>query len=271
MNEKSISDKWERGDLYERYVGRWSRQVAPEFLAWLNCGAGERWLDVGCGTGAVSAAILDGYAPETVTGVEPSGGFLAAAQENLAGRARLLRGNAAEIPLRDSSVDNVVSGLMLNFVPDPHKALIEMRRVTGDGGAIGAYVWDYTGKMEFMRVFWDAVTELDPPADGLDEGLRFPICQPDALQELFAGVGLKEVRVGAIDISTTFTSFEDFWQPFLGGQGPGPAYVTSLEPGARERLRERLRARVQDRIPTGAEGPLIMNARAWQARGTVAK
>src|SRR5574341_1577015 len=162
MDHKRASDTWERGSPYEQYVGRWSRQVAPLFLSFLNIPAGRRWLDVGCGTGALCAAIVDRCSPSSVSGVEPSEGFLRTAKENLAGRVALHQGSATAIPLGDASVDVVVSGLVLNFVPDQHAALLEMARVTDKGGTIAAYVWGYAGKMELMRYFWDAAVALDP-------------------------------------------------------------------------------------------------------------
>jgi SAM-dependent methyltransferase len=220
---------------------------------------------VGCGTGALSAAIIDHCAPSGVTGVEPSAGFLDAARANLAGRATLQQGNATEIPLGDASVDVAVCGLVLNFVPDRRAGLIEMARVTRAGGTVGAYVWDYAGKMDLMRHFWDAAVELDPKAASLDEGLRFPSCRPEAMAALFESAGLEATEVSAIDIPTAFASFDDYWRPFLGGQGPAPAYAMSLDETARERLRDRIRAR----LPEQANGSIQMNARAWAARGTV--
>jgi SAM-dependent methyltransferase len=267
MAHKHISDTWERGSPYEQYVGRWSRRVAPLFLSWLNIPGGQRWLDVGCGTGALCAAIVNHCSPSSVAGVEPSEGFLKAAEENLAGRAVFHQGSATAIPLGDSSVDVVVSGLVLNFVPDPHAALVEMARVTDKGGMIAAYVWDYAEKMELMRFFWDAAVELDPGIAKMDEGIRFPLCRPAALNKLFTDAGLKEVEVEPIDISTPFANFDDYWQPFLGGQGPAPAYAMSLEEGARKRLRDRVR----DRIPVAANGSILLTARAWASRATVAK
>lgn len=258
MNGRTVvSDTWERGDPYERYVGRWSRRVAPLFLSWLGIPPGRRWLDVGCGTGALSAAILDQCAPASVTGVEPSEGFRSAAQQNLAGRSAILSGSAAAIPLEKASVDVTVSGLMLNFVPDQSVALAEMRRVTA-GGTIAAYVWDYAGKMELMRLFWDAAVELDPEAAPLDEGVRFPLCRLPALRDLFADAGLSRVEVTAIDVETVFADFDDCWQPFLGGQGPAPAYVMSLPIPHRERLKERIRERIQP----NSDGSIALTARA---------
>jgi SAM-dependent methyltransferase len=260
-------DTWERGSPYEQYVGRWSRRVAPLFLSWLGVPAGRRWLDVGCGTGALCAAILDHCSPASVAGVEPSEGFLRTAKENLAGRAALHQGSATAIPLADASVDVVVSGLVLNFVPDQRAALAEMARVTAKGGTIAAYVWDYAGKMELMRFFWDAAVELDASAAKMDEGPRFPLCRPEALQQLFADAGLKGVEVKPIDIPTRFTSFDDYWQPFLGGQGPAPAYAMSLD----ETVRARLRDRIRERLPTAANGSISLIARALAARAAVAK
>ncbi len=240
--------------------------MAPLFLARLRVPAGRQWLDVGCGTGALCAAIVDGCSPSAVAGVEPSPGFLATAKEHLADRATLHQGSATAIPLDDASVDVVVSGLVLNFVPDQPSALAEMSRVTRPGGTIAAYVWDYAGQMEMIRLFWDAAVELDPNAAPLDEGVRFPLCRPEALATLFTGAGLNGVEVAPIDIPTPFTDFDDYWQPFLGGQGPAPAYAMSLDDGARARLRDRLRARV----PTAAEdASIVLTARAWAARATV--
>ena len=265
MDDEHVSESWERGDPYEQYVGRWSRRVAPRFLSWLGMPARRKWLDVGCGTGALAAAILEHCAPVAVAGVEPSEGFLGTAEAHLAGRAMLYQGSATAIPLGDASVDVVVSGLVLNFVPDQRAALAEMARVTGSGGAVGAYVWDYAGKMDLMRYFWDVAGELDADARRLDEGMRFPVCRPDALVALFESAGLSEVEVTAIDIATPFASFEDYWQPFLGGQGPAPAYAMSLDAPARTRLRDRLRRR----LPIQGDGSIALAARAWATRATV--
>lgn len=266
MDPKQVSDTWERGNPYEQYVGRWSRQLAPLFLSWLGIPAGRKWLDVGCGTGALCAAIVDRCLPASVAGVEPSEGFLKTARENLGTRAALHQGSATAIPLGDASVDVVVSGLVLNFVPNQRAALAEMARVTVKGGTIAAYVWDYAGKMELMRYFWDAAVELDANAAKMDEGLRFPLCRPEALEKLFADAGLKGVEVKPIDIPTRFTNFDDYWQPFLGGQGPAPAYAMSLD----ETVRARLRDRIRGRIPTAANGSISLIARAWAARAAVA-
>jgi SAM-dependent methyltransferase len=264
MNAGRASDTWQQGDAYERYVGRWSRRVAPAFLDWLDATPGLRWLDVGCGTGALTEAILDRADPASVVGVEPSEGFLATARELVGERAAFLVGSAEAIPQADASADVVVSGLVLNFVPDARAAVAEMLRVTSPGGTIAAYVWDYAGRMELMRYFWDAAAELDPESP--DEGARFPLCDPLALEELFSGPRFAAAGVSAIDVPTPFASFDDYWQPFLGGQGPGPAYVMSLRDDAKAELRERLRAR----LPIRADGSIPLIARAWAVRASVA-
>jgi SAM-dependent methyltransferase len=266
MARKPISDSWERGSPYERYIGRWSRRVAPQFLAWLDAPSGRRWLDVGCGTGALSAAILDHCAPSAVVGVEPSEGFRQLAASSLGTRATLLPGDAAALPLDDAAVDITVCALVLNFVPDLRAGLAEMVRVTAPDGILAAYVWDYAQGMEPIRLFWDAAVALDPAAAQLHEGRRFPLCNPAALKAAFVAAGLAEVAVTAIDTSARFDDFDDYWLPFLGGQGPAPAYAMSLPEGDRVRLRESLR----EGLAIAADGSLTLMARGWAVRGTKA-
>ena len=259
----SLSDHWERGNVYESYVGRWSRKVAPLFLEWLAIPPGRRWLDVGCGTGALCATIVDTAQPSSVTGVEPSEGFLKTAKEFLGDRVELKLGSATAIPLQDDAVDVVVSGLVLNFVPDPKAALTEMKRVAANGGTIAAYVWDYADKMELMTYFWNAAVATDPGAAEKAEAIRFKTCRPEALTELFERSGLQRVEVRAIDVPTVFRDFDDYWQPFLGGQGPAPAYAMSLDETARLRLRDRVR----QSLPFAPDGSISLIARAWAVRG----
>ncbi len=256
---------WLNADAYERYMGRWSRRVAPLFLSWLAVAPARRWLDVGCGTGALSAAILECCAPRSLMGADPSEGFLRKAREQLGDRASLECASASVMPFGDAAVDVTVSALLLNFAPDASAALAEMTRVTASGGTLGAYVWDYGGKMDLIRMFWDAAIELDPQASGLDEGAYAALCRPEALAALFMRCGLAKVDVHGIEIAMPFGSFDDFWQPFLGGQGPAPAYAMSLAEPARERLRERLRAR----LPLSADGSAVLAACAWAVRGVV--
>jgi SAM-dependent methyltransferase len=258
------SDVWAAGDLYEPYVGRWSRVVAREFLAWLAVEPDRDWLDVGCGTGALTQAILETAAPRSIRGVDPSPGFIEHARAHTAdGRASFEVGDAQALPVGDQSVDAAVSGLVLNFVPDPALAMQEMARVVRPEGRVAAYVWDYADKMELLRHFWDAAAALDPSALELDEGRRFPICGPQALSDLFVGAGLTRVEVRPIEVPTSFRDFDDFWTPFLGGQGPAPAYAMSLDEDRRARLRERIRAH----LPASSGGSIHLIARAWAVQG----
>ncbi|MFL5762003.1 MAG: class I SAM-dependent methyltransferase [Thermomicrobiales bacterium] len=258
------ADTWESGDQYEPYVGRWSRLVAREFLPWLGRTTRSRWLDVGCGTGALTQIILEQTAPLEVVGVDPSPGFIAYARRQITDpRVRFESGDARYLPLVSGTFDIVVSGLVLNFVPQPDQAVAEMRRTARPGGLVGSYVWDYAGKMELMRYFWDAVVALDPNAADIDEGRRFPLCNPDQLTKLFARAGIQRIETGAVDVPTVFRDFDDYWQPFVGGQGPAPSYAMSLSAERRDALRDHIRAR----LPIEPDGSIHLIARAWAVKG----
>ena len=258
-------DVWASGAAYEPYVGRWSRLVAPDFVGSLGVAEGGAWVDVGCGTGALTEAILKHAAPRSVESVDSSAGFVEYARHHVRDtRASFMFADARALPQPNDSAEAVVSGLVLNFVPQPADAVGEMRRVAKPGsGVVAAYVWDYAGRMDLMRYFWDAAVALDPAAEPLDEGRRFPICNPDALTQLFRGAGLGDVTARAIDVPTRFRDFYDYWTPFIGGQGPAPGYAMSLTPDRRESLRQRIR----DTLPTAADGSINMIARAWAVRG----
>lgn len=259
-----LKDVWASGDAYEPYVGRWSRLVAHEFLSWLAVPVGSRWLDVGCGTGALTQSILQRAAPSQVKGIDHSNEYTAYAQEQVRdSRAFFEVGDAQALSDEMATYEAVVSGLVLNFIPQPDRAVSEMARVLKPGGVVAVYVWDYAGKMQLMRHFWNAAVALDPNAFGLDEGRRFPLCQPGPLAELFQRVGLKSVEARAIDIPTDFKGFDDYWSPFLGGQAPAPGYAMSLSEEGRGALRERIRAG----LPFALDGSIPLVARAWAVRG----
>jgi ubiquinone/menaquinone biosynthesis C-methylase UbiE len=261
MNKK---DNWASGDLYEPYVGRWSRLVAQEFLKWLDRPIGGHWLDVGCGTGALSQTILNICNPQVVKGIDRSEGFVAYAHSKVNDpRVTFEVGDAQSVPVDSELYDSAVSGLVLNFVPEPAKMISEMSRAVKKDGSIAVYVWDYADKMQLMRYFWDAAIALDPAVAELDESPRFPICNPDALRELFQKLDLKQVETRAIDVETPFKDFDDYWNPFLGGQGPAPTYAMSLS----EEKRAQLRGRIRADLPFAADGSIPLIARAWAVKG----
>jgi SAM-dependent methyltransferase len=257
-------DAWAAGATYESFMGRWSRLLAPRFVAWLQVRPAACWLDVGCGTGALSDAICAGAQPESVVACDPSEPFIEYARRREADRRiSFVVAGAGRLPTRPGGFDSITSALALNFFPDPEAAVGEMRRIAATGGLVSACVWDYAGRMEFLRHFWDAAVALDPAARDLDEGRRFPICRADALLALFRGAGLGHVACESIEIPTRFASFDEFWTPFLGGTGPAPAYVASLDRHRREALAERL-----DRsLPREPDGAIPLLARAWGVRG----
>jgi SAM-dependent methyltransferase len=258
------TDSWDSGSDYEPYVGRWSRLVAREFLGWLAVPPGGRWLDVGCGTGALAETVLALAAPGEVVGIDPSPAYVAFARERVKDpRARFDVGDALALQEAPVTCDAVVSGLVLNFVPQPGQAVSEMARVARPGAVVAAYVWDYADGMRMMRHFWDAAGELDPGARELDEGRRFPLCKPEPLTDLFRRAGLADVEVRAIDVPTAFRDFDDYWSPFLGGQAPTPGYAMSLSQERRTALRDRIR----DGLPTNPRGEHHLTARAWAVRG----
>ena len=255
---------WASGAAYEPYVGRWSRPVAREFLGWLAVPSGGRWLDVGCGTGALTESILTVAAPEEVVGIDPSPAFVAFASDRVRDtRVEFEVGDAQALQGDSATFDASVAGLVLNFVPEPEGAVSEMARVTRPGGTVAAYVWDYAEGMQMMRYFWDAAGVLDPRAREFDEGRRFTLCRPKPLTELFRAVGLENVEIRAIEVPTVFRNFDDYWAPFLGGRAPAPAYAMSLSEERRAALRERIRAG----LPTNELGEHHLVARAWAVRG----
>lgn len=259
-------ESWDGAKAYEAYMARWSRLVARDFLAWLSVAPAQTWLDVGCGTGGLSQTILDVAQPASVLGFDPSQYFIAYAREHITDpRADFRVGTGQALPVEDGAFDAVVSGLVLNFIPDGDRAgAIEgMVRAARPGGIVGAYVWDYAEGMQLMRYFWDAVVALDPEGARLDAGQRFPICNPGRLSEAFSAAGLSDVLTRPIDIPTIFRNFDDYWLPFLGGQGSAPTYTVSLPEERQLELREYLRSK----LPFSVDGSIHLTARAWAVRG----
>jgi SAM-dependent methyltransferase len=258
-----VKDLWYDGNPYEYFMGRWSKLMAPVFLNWLNLPSSLTWLELGCGTGALSEAILQHYNPSNLTSIDPSEGFLEIAKKRLQNKGNFLTGNAVDLPFEDNTIDIIVSGLALNFFPNLKSALAEMKRVSKPKGIIAAYVWDYAGRIDLLRYFWDAAILIDPQSRHLDEGIRFPICKPDNLENAFQRAGLSEVEVTTLDIITLFKDFEDYWNPFLGGQGPAPSYLASLS----QNLQDELRIMVKNKLPVEPDGSIRLLGRAIAIKG----
>lgn len=250
-------------------MGRWSRLIAAEFLRTCAAEPGLRWLDVGCGTGVLTLAIADTVEPGLLVGLDIEEGFVGFAAERRDDDDALFAvGDALALPLADASVDRVVAGLVLNFVPNPAAALAEMRRVAAPGARVAAYVWDYAEGMQPLRFFWDAATELDPAAAELDQGRRYPLCRPAALEALFVQGGFADAQVSALEASARFASFDEFWAPFAeGGRFPAFAYTASRTPEQREALRAQLLAH----LPLRSDGSFALGLRAWAVQGTNSK
>lgn len=264
MSTTQASDRWDSGQAYERYVGRWSAPTAERFLDWLDAPLGAAWADVGCGTGALASVILARCSPLLVAGVDASAGFVEVARQRLADlRVRIDVGDATRLPWPEAAFDVAASGLVLNFVADPAAMVREMARVTRPGGLVALYVWDYAEGMQMIRAFWDAALAEHGGAAEFDEAHRFAVCRPDALHALVEHAGLADVQTTAIDTPTVFADFDDFWSPFLGGSGPAPSYLGGLPGERQEAIRERLRAR----LPARADGTIALSARAWAVRG----
>ena len=262
-----MADEWNNGSGYDSYVGRWSRSVAREFLHWLAVQPGSAWLDFGCGTGALSQTILAEGSPRFVIGCDRSSGYVAFARQQTADeRAAFVVAELPDLPRVPEGFDAVVAGLVLNFLPTPAEGVAAMTARTRKGGTVAAYVWDYAEGMQLMRTFWDTAVALDAAARGLDEGVRFPLCRPDSLRVLFQGAGVRDVLVQPIVVPTVLRDFDDYWTPFLSGQGPAPGYVMRLSSERRAQLRDMIR----QRLPTSSDGRIPLSARAWAVKGTAA-
>lgn len=258
------SKLWGAANSYERYMGRWSRKVAPLFVDWLEAPQDRSWVDIGCGTGVLSAQIASTTKPRRLVGVDASVGYVAQAAKNVPS-AEFREGDATKLDLADGAVDYAVSGLVLNFVPDKAKALSEMVRVVRPGGTVGLYVWDYAGQMQIMRIFFDCARTIDPNSAAYDDGIKAPICRPKPLAEAFAVAGLAQVETTAIDVTAAFADFDAYWTPFLGGTGSAPKYCVSLDELTRGKVRDAIRAR----LPIGPDGEILLAVRAWAVKGRV--
>jgi len=211
MNMNPTDDRWATGNAYEAFMGRWSRPLAEQFIRWLGVDPGLAWLDVGCGTGSLTSAICALADPASIVACDPSGPFVEHTKNQIADqRVSVVVAGDGDLPRSPDGFDRVVSGLVLNFLADPQQSVAEMRARVRSGGIVAGYVWDYAGRMEFLRIFWDEVVSLDRAARDLDEGVRFPLCRRDMLESVFRDAGMLDVESDAIEIQTRFESFGDY-------------------------------------------------------------
>jgi SAM-dependent methyltransferase len=254
-------------DAYESFMGRWSRELAPLLVKFAGVRNGDAVLDVGSGTGALTASVVAVAPSSRVVGIDPAAPYVAFAQTRHPGDlVRFEVGDAQQLRFLNGSFDQTLSLLVLNFIPDPAKALDEMIRVTRPGGTVAAAVWDYGQEMEMLRVFWDEALALNPAIDARDER-HMPLCRKGELGALWREHQLGDVSEETLTIWTRFSSFDDYWSPFLEKQGPAGAYVTALAASELEQLRLRLHRRL---LGEGPDRPIVLVARAWACRGAPA-
>jgi SAM-dependent methyltransferase len=251
-------------DAYEQFMGRWSRKLATAFAGFAEVRPGDAVLDAGSGTGALAAAVLTAGSARVV-GIDPSGAYLQAARARIDDpRATFEEADVQRLPFPDATFDRALSMLVLNFVPDRARAVAELMRVTRPAGTVAAAVWDYGEGMEMLRAFWDEAVALEPSSDARDER-HMPLSRSGELAALWQDQRLTDVRETALVVPLVFASFDDFWSPFLGGQGPAGALVASLADDRRDALRHRL----STGLVTARDGSLRLLARAWAVKGMV--
>jgi len=255
-------------EAYERFMGRWSRVVADRFIDFTNVrDTPEPLLDIGSGTGSLSFVILQRRMKACVIGIDPSQEYVAYASSKnpLPDRIKFEVGDSQHLRFSDATFASSLSLLAFNFIPDAVKALLELCRVTESGGLIAAAIWDYGGEMRMLRAFWDAAASIDDRARKLDES-HMALCRSGELAQLWKSVGLTDVLEQPLDIEMQFDSFQDYWHPFLLGQGPAGAYAGSLDSTALQQLRSELRNRLS---VSRDDVSFVLPARAWAVRGIV--
>jgi ubiquinone/menaquinone biosynthesis C-methylase UbiE len=247
------------GDKYDRFMGRYSRELAPLLIVFAGVEPGTSAVDVGCGPGALTERLVERLGADHVAAADPSEPFVAAASERAPG-ADVRQAAAEELPFEDDRFDAALSQLVVNFMRDADAGVSEMRRVVRPGGIVAACTWSYATDMEMLRRFWDAARRLKP--DAPDEGSTMRYRTAEELDELWRRVGLSDVETDHLTVETTYTGFDDLWEPFTFGVGPAGSYLESLEPDQQEALRRELFTGLNE--PTG---PITLSATACAVRG----
>jgi SAM-dependent methyltransferase len=245
-------------DAYDRFMGRYSVPLAPQLADFAAVAAAQRVLDVGCGPGALTTELVRRLGPDSVSAVDPSEPFVAAARERHPG-VSVQRAAAEELPFGDDEFDAALAQLVVHFMADPAAGLREMARVTRKDGVVAACVWDLAGGAAPLSLFWEAAHELDPAAE--DES-QLAGAREGHLAELFQQAGLHEIEATALSNTGEHPSFEEWWEPYTLGVGPAGAYAAGLGPEQQAQLRELCR----EKLP---EAPFTLTFRAWAARGLV--
>ena len=263
MGDSRGAQMFASADAYDRFVGRYAPALAQAVVRASGVRPGQRVLDVGCGPGALTTALVALLGADHVSAVDPSPAFVEVCRQRNAGVQVELAG-AELLPFEDDEFDVALAQPVVNFMDDPRAGVGEMRRVTRAGGTVGAAVWDYGSGMTLLRSFWDSAAATDPSGGQRDErNMRMSI--PSELGDLWTEVGLGQVEVSEAVVSASYEGFEDLWHPLEMGVGPAGAYAASLAPGARESLKQDLRARL-----AVGESPFELTARAWVVTGRVA-
>jgi SAM-dependent methyltransferase len=254
------------GDGYDLQMGRWSRRLAVPFLDFVGTADGERVLDVGCGTGSLSATLAARCRTAELRGIDFSPVYVEHARRHHPGITFDV-GDACALAFPDRSFDRVLSLLMLHFVPNAEQAIAEMCRVARPGATVGAAVWDARGGLVAFRFFFDTAAALDPGAvQRRARNFTRPMTRPGELGKAWRRAGFDAVVETSLTIRMEFASFDDYWAPYEGKDGPGPEYMATLDAAARARLRDAVRLAYLD---GEADGPRSYAATAWAVKGTV--